>query len=122
MFILFANNIISIRFIKFNNSIKNSSIITQPLLVPYVLNVNALESSFITENIPTFNAMGVEISEFGQNSFKISAIPVLFSQIDLSKFFNEILSDLETLKKCFSLRIPSNSYNFCFDSYTFSCP
>ncbi|MBR5192673.1 MAG: DNA mismatch repair endonuclease MutL [Clostridia bacterium] len=86
-------------FDKFNESIKNADVITQPLLVPYVLNVNALESSFLQDNLQCFNSMGLEIAEFGQNSFKISAIPVIFTQLDLSKFFNEILSDLETLKK-----------------------
>ena len=42
--------------------------------------------------------MGIEISEFGRNSFKISAVPTFLSDINLQKFFNEILGDLDTLK------------------------
>ena len=38
--------------------------------------------------------MGFDIEEFGDNSFKISAVPVDLQYIDLGKFFNEILGDI----------------------------
>ncbi len=88
-----------ILFDKFNKSIIESNVITQPLLVPFILNVNALECSFLQSNLECLNKIGVEITEFGQNSFKISAIPVIFSEINLTKFFYDVLADLDTLKK-----------------------
>ena len=88
-----------ILFDKFNKSITESNVITQPLLVPFIINVNTLESSFLQSNLENLNKIGVEIVEFGQNSFKISAIPVIFSEINLARFFNDILADLDALKK-----------------------
>jgi EAL domain-containing protein (putative c-di-GMP-specific phosphodiesterase class I) len=42
--------------------------------------------------------MGVEISEFGKNSFKISAIPSFIADMNIKKFFDMILSEIESLK------------------------
>ena len=42
--------------------------------------------------------MGIEISEFGINAFKISAIPSFLIDMNLKKFFDDVLSDLSTLK------------------------
>ncbi len=87
-----------ILFDKLNDSFKNSSITTQPLLLPFILNVNNREAIFIDEKIELLNKMGVEISEFGKNTYKISAIPTFLTDINLKKFFDEILSELDGLK------------------------
>jgi len=85
-------------FDKLNESIKNKNVETQPLLLPYVLNVSAEESEFLNQKLNVLIEMGVEIAEFGRNSFKISAIPLILSQISLKKFFDELLSDVNGLK------------------------
>ena len=84
-----------ILFDKFNNELSNKSVAVQPLIIPYVLETNYNESVFISDNIDTIKNMGFEIENFGENSFKISSVPVLFENIDLDKFFSEVLSDLD---------------------------
>ncbi len=87
-----------ILFDKLNLAVKNANIITQPLLVPYVINVNNLEYNFLTEKIEILNSMGIEISEFGRNAFKISAIPTFLLDLNIKVFFDDILADLNQLK------------------------
>ncbi len=72
---------------------------TQPILIPYTLNVNSAEFNFLLDNLAIINNMGIEIVEFGRNSFKVSAIPVYLAEMSLQKFFNEILSDINSFKQ-----------------------
>ena len=76
----------------------NNSVDTQPLLVPYVLDCNYNEHAFLSEKKDTLNEMGIEIEDFGGNSFKISAVPVCISEINIGNFFAELLSDLNELR------------------------
>ena len=70
----------------------------QPLLIPYILEVNSEESLFIDEKLSYFIDLGIEIDKFGFNSYKIDAISTEISQINLQSFFNDLLSDLNILK------------------------
>ena len=63
-----------------------------------MLNVNNEEYAFLTEKTNLLNDMGIEIAEFGRNAFKVSAVPAFLTEINLQKFFNDVLSDLNTLK------------------------
>ena len=85
-------------FDKFNNSISSGDIVTQPLLIPFVLNVSNDEFEFVLQNSIMLNNMGIEIEEFGRNSFKISSVPAFFADMNLQKFFDDILSDIDSLK------------------------
>jgi DNA mismatch repair protein MutL len=39
--------------------------------------------------------MGFEIESFGDNSFKVSTVPLLFDNINLTQFFDNILADID---------------------------
>ena len=85
-------------FDKLNSALNNGNIASQPLLVPYILNVNMSEYTFLIDKIPLLNSMGIEITEFGRNSFKVSAIPTFLTDINLKNFFNDVLMDIDGLK------------------------
>lgn len=87
-----------ILFDKLNEAIKKAEIVTQPLLLPYILNVNNIEFNFIASKLNVLNDMGIEISEFGVNAFQVSAIPSFLTEMNLKKFFDDVLSDLSSLK------------------------
>ncbi len=87
-----------ILFDKLNLAVKNASIVAQPLLVPYIINVNNLEYDFLMEKIELLNSMGIEINEFGRNAFKVSAIPTFLLDLNIKGFFDDILADLNQLK------------------------
>lgn len=73
-------------------------VVQQPLLVPYVLNVNREEFAFLAENAENIRRIGFEMEEFGQSSFKISAVPLDLQDIDLGSFFEELLSEVGSLR------------------------
>ncbi len=82
-------------FDKFNIELENKQVAIQPLMVPYVLDTNYNESSFVLENLSVLTEIGFEIIPFGDNSFKVSSVPLLFDSINLSEFFDNILSDID---------------------------
>lgn len=83
---------------EFIANIEKKEVAMQPLLVPYVLSVNGMESEFVNKKLSILTEMGFEIEEFGLNTFKISAIPVILGDMSITKFFDELLSDLNELK------------------------
>ena len=87
-----------ILFDKFNAQLSQKNIPTQPLLIAYVLNVKPWEYGFFCEKLNVFSELGIEIEEFGNNTFSVTAIPVCISSINLKTFFDDILNDLSTLK------------------------
>lgn len=87
-----------ILFDKFMDQIKSGTIDVQPLLIPYIENVNQEEYTFLLDNIKEFDALGIEISDFGKNSIKISTLPTCFIDMNVKGFLFDVLSDLRGLK------------------------
>ena len=84
-----------ILFDKFQKELEGKEVAIQPLLIPHIIDVNYTESSFIQENLDTFKLLGFEMEEFGQNSYKVTTVPVLFENVDLTEFFEKMLGDLD---------------------------
>ena len=78
--------------------VDNQDVATQSLLVPFNIDLNQQEFDFIQNNIDSIKKLGFEIEQFGNLSFIINSIPSVLANIDLNKFFNNILSDLSVMK------------------------
>ena len=87
-----------ILFDKLNQALKEHEVFSQPLLVPFVLNVNNSEFEFLRERVEILKSVGIEISEFGKNTFKVDAVTSFLTNMNLNYFFNEILSETNALK------------------------
>lgn len=72
--------------------------LSQPMLVPYILNMNAQEYAFFEKNLGVLRELGFEAEEFGGTSVKISAVPVDLQSIDLERFFGDLLGSMESLR------------------------
>lgn len=72
--------------------------ISQPMLVPYILNMNAQEFAFLEKSLTLLRELGFEAEEFGGTSVKISAVPVDLQSIDLQRFFGDVLASMESLR------------------------
>ena len=81
-------------FNRLKEQMQARKVIRQPMLLPYQLDLNAFESAFIRENLDYIREIGFDIDEFGDTSFKISAVPLDLQSINLSVFFNDILGDI----------------------------
>lgn len=82
-----------IRYDKLKAEYENGSIVIQPMLIPYVLTVNSEDSKIIEANLEAIRSVGFDIEEFGDNSYKISAVPVIVDGIDFDKFFSMFLAE-----------------------------
>ncbi len=87
-----------ILFDKLNNALENHQVISQPLLLPFILNVNSIEFDFVQSKIYILKDMGIDIEEFGKNSFKISAVPSFLTEMNIQAFFDDILGDISNFK------------------------
>jgi DNA mismatch repair protein MutL len=81
-------------FNRLREQMQSRNVARQPMLMPYVLELNAFESAFIRENIERIRDMGFDIDEFGDNTYKVDAVPVDLIDMDLGVFFNDILGDI----------------------------
>lgn len=73
----------------------NREIVCQPMLIPFVLRVNAQEAEFLRTHMPEIREIGFTMQETEENCFEITEVPVDLINIDLQAFFNDILSDVD---------------------------
>ncbi len=88
-----------ILFDKLKEGFLSKNLPVQPLLLPFVLEVNYAEADFIYGKISFFKNLGFDIEEFGRSAFKISSVPLFLGDMNLQHFFNLVLVDLNSLKK-----------------------
>ncbi len=86
-------------FDKFKSEIEQNEIPSQQLLVPYILSTNQKETEFLEENIKLLTDFGIEISQFGDNTFKVSAVPAILAEMNLKVFFDGVLDDISSYLK-----------------------
>ncbi len=77
---------------------KTREALSQPMLLPFVLNVNAEEYAFLAKQLPLLRELGFEAEEFGGTSIKVSAVPLDLQGIDLNAFFGEVLATMESYR------------------------
>lgn len=85
-------------FDRLKREMEERKVVRQPMLVPYVLNLNREEAAFFAEHLDQILSIGFEIEEFGAGSFKISAVPLDLQDIDLPSFFDELLGQVGGLR------------------------
>ncbi len=79
------------------------SVVSQPMLMPFVLELNAQEFAFLKQNFSLLREIGFEAEEFGGSTVKVSAVPADLMAMDLNAFFGEVLSSMESLR---TIRLP----------------
>ena len=84
-----------ILFERLKTQIDNSSVAVQPMLIPHIFNTNAQETNFLCDHLTDFFALGFEIEQFGENSFKISSIPVICADMSVGSFVTAVLSNIK---------------------------
>ena len=72
-------------------------VLSQPMLIPFVLNVNPEEYAFLLKQLPLLRELGFDVEEFGGTSVKVSAVPIDLQGIDLNAFFGEVLHTMDSL-------------------------
>ncbi len=66
----------------------------QELLVPQVIELPPYESSLIQKHAEDFEALGIRIEDFGNNSFLIRSVPALLKNADCSILVKDVISEI----------------------------
>ena len=82
---------------KFTELFNQKKLNTQDLLLPYLFEVNQIEKNLVEDNLDVFKELGFGIEQFGNNSFRITAVPAILSNINLQEFITESLSDINKI-------------------------
>lgn len=86
-----------ILFEKYINDIEKANIISQPLLVPTVLNLSFEDYAIFEENKAIFLSSGFLIEDFGGNSLVIKEIPYFLGKLDSKNLLIDIIDNLKNL-------------------------
>ena len=78
---------------KLKKEYEEKNIVVQPMLIPFVLSLNAEDDQIVNNNLEAIRSVGFEIDEFGERTYKISAVPAIVSDIDFNKFFAMFLAE-----------------------------
>ena len=68
-------------------------VVSQPLLVPYILECDVAQSEFVTKYAAKLSELGFEIEPFGADCFKIGAVPDVLVDINLGAFFAKLFDE-----------------------------
>lgn len=82
-------------FDEFCEKVKSGRIQTQTLLIPYNFYVSNKDYESIYSRLDYFREIGIEIDAISDTGFSVSAIPCDLCDIDLKKFFDDLLFDNE---------------------------
>lgn len=67
---------------------------SQPLLIPYEIQTNAIEFETLQRILPSMKKIGFCISKNSNDNFEILEVPLLLVDMKIEKFINSILNDL----------------------------
>ena len=79
----------------------------QSLLAPIVVELPPAEAEFLRRNIEYFKSFGIDVAEFGGNSFIIRALPATITSVD-EKSVREFLMELLTSNGRVRRKVPSS--------------
>jgi DNA mismatch repair protein MutL len=66
----------------------------QKLLLPVTLELDARDAVFLKSNLMTLHKLGLGISEFGDKTFLVDALPPYFALADVPQTFRNIVDEL----------------------------
>jgi DNA mismatch repair protein MutL len=78
------------------NRLEQGETPSQRLLLPQTIELSPRDAQFLRENLPALARLGVSLSEFGERTFLLDAIPSFLKTSDARRFMVEVLDELKT--------------------------
>jgi DNA mismatch repair protein MutL len=69
---------------------------SQRLLLPETVELSARDAHFLKENLETLGRLGVGLSEFGDRTFLLDAVPPFAKRLDARRFVVELIDELKS--------------------------
>jgi DNA mismatch repair protein MutL len=74
---------------------QNEQAPSQKLLLPETVELSARDSAFAREQLPVLTRLGVGLSEFGERTFLLDALPPFVKATDARRFVIELIDQLK---------------------------
>jgi DNA mismatch repair protein MutL len=74
---------------------QNQQAPSQRLLLPETVELSARDAAFLREQLPVLTRLGVGLSEFGERTFLLDALPPLVKATDARRFVIELVDELK---------------------------
>lgn len=84
---------------------RSEHIPAQRLLQPVTVTLPPDSAKLLSESLVALNKIGVEISDFGLNSFRLTAIPAVFASNDPAEIIRSVVEDFEEDETPFKSRL-----------------
>jgi DNA mismatch repair protein MutL len=81
-------------FEKMLRELETDSAPAQKLLLPLTLELDARDADFLHANQKTLHKLGIGVSEFGEKTFLVDALPPYFPTANLAQTFRDIIDEL----------------------------
>jgi len=86
-----------VNYENYMNQYLNRHIIQQEMLIPELIELSFDDNNIYSENANVFKNLGFNIEPFGNNSYKISSIPLILCDKNVKMIFLEILDSIKSL-------------------------
>ncbi len=83
---------------KFNKNLEQQAIMSQQLMIPYVIEVTYSEKTTIDEHLFLIRHLGFEIDTFGPLAYQVRAVPYILGEPQVKSFFTDLLDQLSDIK------------------------
>ncbi len=77
------------------NRLEQGSAASQRLLLPETVELSVRDAQFLKEQLPTLTRLGVGLSEFGERTFLLDALPPFVKSSDARRFALELVDELK---------------------------
>jgi DNA mismatch repair protein MutL len=74
---------------------QNTQAASQKLLLPETVELSARDANFLRENLPALTRLGVGLSEFGERTFLLDALPPFVKATNARRFVLELIDELK---------------------------
>jgi DNA mismatch repair protein MutL len=81
-------------FEKMLRELKTDSAPAQKLLLPLTLELDARDAAFLHANQKALQKLGIGVSEFGERTFLVDALPPYFPTANLAQLFRDVIDEL----------------------------
>jgi DNA mismatch repair protein MutL len=81
-------------FEKMLKDLEADSAPSQKLLLPVTLELDARDAAFLHANLKTLHKLGIGVSEFGERTFLVDALPPYFKLENIQQTFRNIVDEL----------------------------
>ncbi|MDR1928538.1 MAG: DNA mismatch repair endonuclease MutL [Endomicrobium sp.] len=85
-----------IKYETYNMKMKNKLFEVQQMLIPESFDLTSRDSEFLRIHIGIFNELGINIEEFVENSFRITAYPAFLGNIEIKQIVKTVIDDIRS--------------------------